>query len=118
MIGSWGSIMSPCVGESWRVNAKGPELSPGPVRYSVVEWSEDLAAQEGHDSRTRLVGLRQDGLASLLQDTRLGEVDHFSRHVYVADAALGGGQVRLRDAEVGNGVLEAVLVGAQRRSLR
>src|SRR5712691_11279131 len=69
-----------------------------------------LALEEVDDTARSGVGLSEDRLASLLQDARLGEVDHFTGHVDVTDAALGSGQVLLSDAEVGNRVLEAVLV--------
>src|SRR5205085_1357713 len=77
-----------------------------------------LAAEEVDDTAGSRVRLGEDGLASLLQDTRLGEVDHLSSHVDVTDPALGSGQVLLSDAEVRDRVLEAVLVRTEVSSLR
>ena len=97
------------------VNAK--DLRAFTRRSIALARAKRLAAEEAQDALRGLVGLRQDGLASLLQDTRLGEVDHLRRHVDVADAALGSGQVLLGHAEVADGVLQAVLVGTQCRAL-
>src|SRR4051812_17414472 len=91
---------------------KAPSLSTGGLSLARYAPGE-LAAEEVDDAARSLVRLGEDRLASLLQDARLGEVDHLGRHVDVTDAALGSGQVLLSDAEVGDRVLEAVLVGAE-----
>ena len=72
-----------------------------------------MSAEEREDTLRGLVGLREHRGAGLGQDLVPGELDHFLRHVGVADAALRGGQVLDRDVEVVDGVVEPVLDGTQ-----
>src|SRR5215212_1157231 len=73
--------------------------------------------QERQHALRGAVGLGEHARPGLLQDLELREVDHLCGHVHVADAALGGGQVLLVDRRVLERVPEAVLHGAERRTL-
>src|SRR5690348_18079928 len=70
-------------------------------------------AEQREDRLRDLVGLGEDGGTGLLQDLRAGHVGHFRRVVGVLDARTRGRQVGGGGAEVGDGRLEAVLVGAE-----
>src|SRR6266567_9049840 len=78
---------------------------------------ETKLAEKGEDALRSRVGLGQDGFTSLLEDTRLGEVHHFRGHIHVADAAFRSGDVLLRNTQVGDRMLEAVLGSTQDTTL-
>src|SRR3954466_2764248 len=78
----------------------------------------ELALEERQDVLGQLVGLREHRRAGLAEDLVLGHVDRLLGHVDVADARLGGDQVLLVDADVRQGVLEAVLDRTEDRALR
>ena len=69
---------------------------------------EQLQHALGH-----LVGLGQHGLGGLDQDVVLGVGHHLVGHVGVADGGLGILDVLLHDGQVVDGVVQAVLGGAQ-----
>src|SRR5690606_17608376 len=75
-----------------------------------------LAQQLQHRLR-RQVSLGQHSRRRLLQDLELRERHHLVRHIDVADTRLGGLQVLDGDTQVGNGVLETVLVSTKLGSL-
>ena len=91
---------------STKIGPEGPILSG--CGYLDAYWRSSERTPCG-----RLVGLREHARAGLLQDVELGEVRHLLRHVDVADAALGRGQVLLVGRQVVQAVLEAVLHGAE-----
>ena len=69
---------------------------------------EQLQHALGH-----LIGLSQHGLGGLDQDVVLGVGHHLVGHVGVADGGLGVLDVLLHDGQVVDGVVQAVLGGAQ-----
>src|SRR5690554_6434967 len=84
-------------------SAKGTSLFPS---------SSTLTQHRKHVLRD-LVGLCQYGSAGLLQDLREGHVGHFHRVVSVLNARTDGSEVGLVGAQVGDGILKAVLHGTQ-----
>src|SRR3954453_9337145 len=80
-----------------------------PTPSGVTCYLEVLAPEEREDRLGRLVGLGQHGRAGLAEDLSLGEGHHLRGHVGVTDAGLRRREVLDGDAEVADGVLEAVL---------
>src|SRR3954451_21998739 len=99
---------------AWRTGSWAPAVDAWPPAPNP---RERLPEERQHALR-RAVRLSEHARAGLLQDLQLGEIDHLLRHVHVADAGLGSGQVLLVDRGVLERVAETVLHGAERRTLR
>src|SRR4051794_11094286 len=93
-------------------------LTASSESWLIYDQPGELALEERQDVLGQLVGLREHRRAGLAEDLVLGHVDRLLGHVDVADARLGGDQVLLVDADVRQGVLEAVLNRAEDRALR
>src|SRR3954454_20165634 len=93
-------------------------LTASSESWLIYDQPGELALEERQDVLGQLVGLREHRRAGLAEDLVLGHVDRLLGHVDVADARLGGDQVLLVDADVRQGVLEAVLDRTEDRALR
>ena len=89
-------------------------LGLAPVLFCVFAISMTFLAKELQHALGQLVRLRQHRLRGLVENVVLGVGHHFLGDVGVADGGLGVLDVLAHDAEVVDGVLEAVLAGAQR----
>src|SRR5581483_1123080 len=130
LLSGFGSVrFRECERRRWRSASRGGKFPlsqksrEGEREKGRSALSEGTLPQEGENLLRRGVGLRQHRRTRLLDDLVLGQIDHFLRHVRVANLALGGRQVLHADTQEPDRTLQCVLlegsqIGAQLRHLR